>query len=459
MAYGGDFSDPEDMARRDTGAIQALGRPLVGTGKPFVSTSGTLVMKAGRVGLETDAPDASSMAEFRIRGENACLQFASEGVRASVVRLAPTVHGPGDYGFIPMLIARARKTGVSAYVGDGENRWPAVHRLDAATLFRLALEKAKAGTAWHGAGEGGVRFKSIAEKIGEKLSLPTRSLAGRGAGALREPVLRDRLRHRFARLERAHARRARVEPHARDAARGSGARRLLHGSLVVSAAPETMRAVRFHGHGAPADVLVMESVPIPSPAAGRVRVVVHACGLNPADWALCRGLFAGMFPRGIGLDVAGIVDAVGSGVDDVAVGDAVFGPADYAGVTSAGAADRAILTHWARVPTGLTLLHAAALTMAVETAYRSLENLRVGPEHTLLVHGAGAMVGFAAVQMALLRGARVVATAGDTYADRLLNAGRQGDGVRAGHGGADPRSRRRPCGPRARHGAGQRRAT
>jgi nucleoside-diphosphate-sugar epimerase len=183
MAYGGDFSDPEDMARRDTGAIQALGRPLVGTGKPFVSTSGTLVMKAGRVGLETDAPDASSMAEFRIRGENACLQFATEGVRASVVRLAPTVHGPGDHGFIPMLIARARKTGVSVYVGDGENRWPAVHRLDAARLFRLALEKAPAGTAWHGAGEGGVRFKSIAEKIGEKLSLPIRSLTPEEARA------------------------------------------------------------------------------------------------------------------------------------------------------------------------------------------------------------------------------------------------------------------------------------
>lgn len=176
MAFGGDFADPESLARRDTAAIEALGRALVGSGKPFVSTSGTLVMKAGQLSHETDAPDARSMAEFRIRGENACLRFANEGVRSSVVRLAPTVHGPHDRGFIPMLIATARKTGVSAYVGDGSNRWPAIHRLDAATLYRLVLEKAPAGSAWHGAGESGVTLKSIAEKISEKLSLPTRAL-------------------------------------------------------------------------------------------------------------------------------------------------------------------------------------------------------------------------------------------------------------------------------------------
>lgn len=191
----------------------------------------------------------------------------------------------------------------------------------------------------------------------------------------------------------------------------------------MSDTPETMRALRFHAYGDPADVLVMESVPIPAPDPGRIRVVVHACGLNPADWALCRGLFAGLLPRGIGLDVSGIVDAIGSGVDDVAVGDAVLGAADYAGSTSAGAADRAILKHWTRVPKGLDLVHAAALTMAVETAYRSLDNLRVGPEHTLLVHGSGTTVGFAAVQIALMRGARVIATAGNTYAERLRTLG------------------------------------
>lgn len=145
MAYGGDFSDLDDMMRRDRTAIEALGQPLEHSGKPLVITSGTLVMPAGRETTEKDEPDAAGIAAFRIAGERACLDFAARAVRASVVRLAPTVHGPGDHGFIPMLIATARKTGVSAYVGDGTNRWPAVHRLDAAVLFRLALEKALRG--------------------------------------------------------------------------------------------------------------------------------------------------------------------------------------------------------------------------------------------------------------------------------------------------------------------------
>src|SRR5262249_11043242 len=123
-----------------------------------------------------DAPDPDSIGGFRIPGERACLGFAAHGVRASVLRLAPTVHGPGDYGFIPMLIAAARETGVSAYVGDGANRWSAVHRRDAAVLFRLALEHAPAGSVLHGVGEGGVVFRDIAEKIGAKLGIPTRSV-------------------------------------------------------------------------------------------------------------------------------------------------------------------------------------------------------------------------------------------------------------------------------------------
>lgn len=176
MAFGGDFADPDDLVRRDRGAIEALGQALVGSGKPFVSTSGTLVMAAGRVGAETDAPDPDGIAGFRIPGEQACLGFAAQGVRASVIRLAPTVHGPGDYGFVPMLIAAARKTGVSAYVDEGANRWPAVHRLDAAILFRLALEQAPAGSVLHGVGEGGVVFRDLAEKIGDRLGLPTKSI-------------------------------------------------------------------------------------------------------------------------------------------------------------------------------------------------------------------------------------------------------------------------------------------
>jgi nucleoside-diphosphate-sugar epimerase len=133
-------------------------------------------MAAGQVSTEQDAPDPESLAYFRIPGEQACLAFADQGVRSSVVRLAPTVHGPGDHGFIPMLIAAARKTGVSAYVGDGANRWPAIHRLDAAGLFRLALEKAPAGSALHGAGESAITLASIAETIGRILEIPTVSL-------------------------------------------------------------------------------------------------------------------------------------------------------------------------------------------------------------------------------------------------------------------------------------------
>ncbi|WP_410627671.1 SDR family oxidoreductase [Amycolatopsis sp. cmx-8-4] len=174
MAFGGDFADPDDMMRRDRAAIEALGEALAHTGKPFVSTSGTLVMPIGRETTEQDEPDAAGIAGFRIPGERACL--ASRGVRASVVRLAPTVHGPGDYGFIGMLVDTARKTGVSAYVADGANRWPAVHRLDAAVLFRLALEKAPAGSVLHGVAESGVPFRAIAETIARGLGLPAVSV-------------------------------------------------------------------------------------------------------------------------------------------------------------------------------------------------------------------------------------------------------------------------------------------
>jgi len=184
-----------------------------------------------------------------------------------------------------------------------------------------------------------------------------------------------------------------------------------------------MRTLRFHEYGEPADVLRIDRISAPEPGPGRIRVAVHACGLNPADWALCRGLFPGELPRGIGLDVAGTVEATGAGVTDVAVGDRVLGSADYAGGPSAGASDAAMLNHWAHVPSGLDLTEAAALPLAVETAYRSVASLAVTAGHTLLVHGAGTMVGFAAVQIGLLLGARVIATAGDTYAARLRERG------------------------------------
>ena len=160
---------------------------------------------------------------------------------------------------------------------------------------------------------------------------------------------------------------------------------------------------------------------------------MHAAGLAPADWALCRGLFAGQLPRGIGCDVSGIVDAVGDGVTDVAVGDRVFGTADWANCPSAGASDRAIMDHWFAVPDGLDLAQAAALPMALATAYLHLTALGLTPGRTILVNGAGGTIGFAAVQIALSRGMRVIATAGDTYAQRLRDLGAAvtgyGDGV------------------------------
>ena len=196
---------------------------------------------------------------------------------------------------------------------------------------------------------------------------------------------------------------------------------------------DTMRALRFHRYGDPADVLRLEETAIPNPAAGQIRVRVHACGLNPADWALCRGLFARDLPRGVGLDVSGKVDALGEGVTHVQIGAQVLGPADYSGYSSAGAADYAILRVWTPVPAGLDLLDAATLPMAVETAYRGVDLLGVSSDHMFLVHGAGTMMGFAAVQMGLLRGARVIVTAGETFAGELRALGAQvapyGDGM------------------------------
>jgi len=188
-------------------------------------------------------------------------------------------------------------------------------------------------------------------------------------------------------------------------------------------AENDMHTVRFHDYGEPGDVLHLEETAVPVPGPGRIRVAVHACGLTPADWALCRGLFPGKLPRGIGIDVSGTVDALGEGADDVAVGDLVFGTADWAGAATAGASDRAIMDHWFPVPPGLDPAQAAALPMALETAYRSLAQLGLSAGQTFLIHGAGSTIGYAAVQIALIRGARVVATAGPTYAQRLRDLG------------------------------------
>jgi NADPH:quinone reductase-like Zn-dependent oxidoreductase len=187
--------------------------------------------------------------------------------------------------------------------------------------------------------------------------------------------------------------------------------------------PVASTAIRFHEYGEAPDVLREEHVEVASPAAGRVRVRVYAVGLNPADWELCRGFMAGSLPRGIGYDVAGTIDAVGDDVEDAGIGDLVFGTADFAGQPSAGAADIAILDSWYRVPDGLDPVKAAVLPMAVQTATWTLDAMGLEPGTTLLVNGAGATVGFAAVQIALRRGARVIATAGPALAGELATFG------------------------------------
>lgn len=193
-----------------------------------------------------------------------------------------------------------------------------------------------------------------------------------------------------------------------------------------------MRALRFHDYGKPGDVLRLEQADRPSPGPGQIGIAVQACGLTPADWALCGGLFAGDLPRGVGLEAAGTVDALGEGVSGVEVGDPVFGPVPFRG-PSAGASDVALLDVWFPRPAGLAPVAAAALPMATETGYRGIDSLGVRRGCTVLVHGAGTTVGYAAVQIALGRGARVIATAGSTYADALSALGaevtRYGDGM------------------------------
>jgi nucleoside-diphosphate-sugar epimerase len=168
----------------DLGAVEAIGAALDGSGKAFVVTSGTLSLglaAPGRLATEED-PGPAGMP--RVAAEEATLARAEVGVRASVVRLAPSVHGDGDTaGFVPSLIGIARAKGASAFVGDGSNRWPAVHRLDAARLFRLAVESAPAGSRLHGAGEEGVPFRDIAGAIGRHLHLPVVSVAPDEAAA------------------------------------------------------------------------------------------------------------------------------------------------------------------------------------------------------------------------------------------------------------------------------------
>lgn len=168
-AFIHDFNNYGPAAEADRRAIETLATELAGSDRPLLITSGTLLAQSqGPLATEDDAPNPA----FPRKSEEAALAVSARGVRVSIVRLSPSVHGKGDHGFVPALISIAREKRVSAYIGDGLNRWPAVHRFDAAHLYRLVLEKGTAGASYHGVGDEGVAARQIAEVIGRRLNLP-----------------------------------------------------------------------------------------------------------------------------------------------------------------------------------------------------------------------------------------------------------------------------------------------
>ncbi|MFE6160112.1 SDR family oxidoreductase [Streptomyces sp. NPDC056486] len=176
IAFSG---DPQGATGADRRAVEAMGEALAGSDRPFVIASGTPHVP-GRVATERDGLDPDPAAEglqARLATAAWVLSLASRGVRSSVVGLPRTNHGEGDTGFIAMLVQIARDKGVSGYIGDGASRWPAVHRLDSARLFRLALEKAPAGSMLHAVADEGVPIRDIAEVIGRHLDLPVVSVS------------------------------------------------------------------------------------------------------------------------------------------------------------------------------------------------------------------------------------------------------------------------------------------
>jgi nucleoside-diphosphate-sugar epimerase len=177
-AFIHDFSNYGPAAEADRRAIETLGGALAGSDGPLIVTSGTLLaQRQGSLATEEDAPNPS----FPRKSEEAALALAARGVRASVLRLPPSVHGNGDHGFVPRLISVAHEKRVSAFIGNGLNRWPAVHRLDAAHLYRLVLEKGSVGATYHGVADEGLPTREIAEAIGRGLNVPAVSKSDEAA--------------------------------------------------------------------------------------------------------------------------------------------------------------------------------------------------------------------------------------------------------------------------------------
>lgn len=174
LGYNHDFSQMGAAAQTDRTVIEAFGDALAGTDKPFLIASGVVGLVTGRPGTEQDQADPST--HPRVANAAFTLSLADRGIRSGVVRFSPTVHGAGDHGFVAVLVATARKHGVSAYIGEGSNRWPAVHRLDAGHLVRLGVEQSRPGAVLHAVAEQGVPTREIAEAIGRGLGLPVESI-------------------------------------------------------------------------------------------------------------------------------------------------------------------------------------------------------------------------------------------------------------------------------------------
>ena len=183
IAFSGGFQAAADSERR---AVETFAEVLAGSDRPFVIASGLLGLLPGRVATERDGhgsnPAVGGGPGTRLATAEFTLALASRGVRSSIVRLSPTNHGDGDNGFMAALVGIARDKGISGYVGDGSQRWPAVHRLDSAHLFCLALEKAEAGSTLHAVADEGVPLRAIAEVIGRHLNIPVVSIAPEDAG-------------------------------------------------------------------------------------------------------------------------------------------------------------------------------------------------------------------------------------------------------------------------------------